>query len=462
MTRDHAAQDSAPPRCAAEANFDGLVGPTHHYFNIAPGNRASETGRGEASQPRAALLQGLAKARTLADLGLPQAVLPPNPRPNLGLLRALGFSGTLENVLDGARRHAPHLLGTACSSAFMWTANAGTVAPSADTPDGRLRITPANLSSAVHRWQEHASTAAALRAIFHDPEHFEVLDPLPTARDTPDEGAANHSRFSAEPAGPGVHHFVYGVDLANPDTPRPQRYHARQTRAASEAVARRHGLAPERCVFTQQSPVAIDAGVFHNDVIAVGGRETLLLHEDAFLDQNRAIDQLVQTVEQQLGVTLRIGLAERQALPLEEAVRTYLFNSQLVTPPGQTRPTLVCPTECEASPGCRSVIERWTDAGVIAGALYVDVRQSMKNGGGPACLRLRVEMTAEEQVVVAPGVWLTPDLHNRLTAWAERYYPESVVLDDLADPAMARNALDAVDELTRNVLRLGDVFDVER
>ncbi|MEM6749301.1 MAG: N-succinylarginine dihydrolase [Planctomycetota bacterium] len=445
-----------------EANVDGLVGPTHHYANTAPGNRASEAGRGDASNPRAALRQGLAKARTLAEMGLPQAVLPPNPRPNLGLLRSLGFSGSLEQVIEAAHRHAPHLLGAATSSAFMWTANAATVAPSADTPDGRLRLSPANLASALHRWQEHEHTTQGLRAIFGDTDHFEVLDALPTARDTTDEGAANHTRFCAAPAGPGVHHFVYGADLANPDAPRARRYHARQTRAASEAIARRHGLNPARCVFHQQSPAAIDAGVFHHDVIGVGGRDTLLLHQDALLDQDRALDELRAAVDRELGVTLRVGVADRETLPLDEAVRTYLFNSQLVSPPGDARPTLVCPTECAASPGCAATIAQWIDRGLIADARYVDVRQSMRNGGGPACLRLRVELTPEEQAAVAPGVWLTASLYERLIEWAERFYPESVAPSDLADPRLARNALDAIDELTRHVLGLGDVFSYPR
>src|SRR5664279_2917679 len=181
-----------------EYNFDGIPGPTHNYSGLATGNIASEHNAGFAANPREAALQGLAKMRALATRGFPQAVLPPHERPFLPTLRALGFTGTDAAILHGAARDAPSLLAACSSAAAMWVANAATVSPSADTADGRVHFTPANLVSHFHRSLEAPTTTAILRAIFADAAHFAVHDPLPAAPQLGDEGAANHTRFAAD------------------------------------------------------------------------------------------------------------------------------------------------------------------------------------------------------------------------------------------------------------------------
>jgi succinylarginine dihydrolase len=134
-----------------ELNFDGLVGPTHHYAGLSPGNLASESHAGEVGNPRAAALQGLEKMRFLAELGVGQAVLPPQPRPDFELLRRLGFGSDRAGALARAGREAPALLSAAWSASAMWAANAATVAPSEDTADERVHLVPANLLSMLHR-----------------------------------------------------------------------------------------------------------------------------------------------------------------------------------------------------------------------------------------------------------------------------------------------------------------------
>src|SRR4051812_47984080 len=129
-----------------EYNFDGLIGPTHNYAGLSPGNLASQHHGGQPSQPREAALQGLEKMRFVSELGVGQAVLPPQPRPSLRTLRSLGFTGSDEEVITRAARDAEHLLRLTSSASAMWTANAATVAPSADTADGRVHLTPANLT----------------------------------------------------------------------------------------------------------------------------------------------------------------------------------------------------------------------------------------------------------------------------------------------------------------------------
>ncbi|MEM9752328.1 MAG: N-succinylarginine dihydrolase [Planctomycetota bacterium] len=431
---------------AAEFNFDGLVGPTHNYAGLAPGNLASAMHKAQPSNPRAAALQGLDKMRTLHDFGVPQAVLPPPLRPHVDVLRQLGFTGDDAAVLDAARREAPHLLAAAGSASSMWTANAATVSPSADTSDARLHFTPANLTAALHRSVEPPGTAAMLRELFPDSAHFVHHDPLPAAVGYGDEGAANHTRLTPGFDRLGVEFFVHGGTETNRFTPR-------QGSEASRAVARLHGLDPARTVFAAQHPEAIDAGVFHNDVIAVGHRHVLLYHERAFADEAGTLAALSEAwsrcdADSQL-CFLRVSAGE---LPLSDAVASYLFNSQLVTRPDGAI-VLIAPLECAEQPATRATIDRLLSEPGLDEAVFVDVRQSMHNGGGPACLRLRVELTAAQQDAMHSGVVFTPELETQLRQWVEQHYRERLVPDDLADPALLRETRAAQDAL-RSLLGL--------
>ena len=67
-----------------------------------------------------------------------------------------------------------------------------------------------------------------------------------------------------------------------------------------------------------------------------------------------------------------------------------MFNAQLVSPPnGET--TLIVPAEAQETPPVWAWLQRHLAGnGPIRRVEVVDVRQSMANGGGPACLRLRV------------------------------------------------------------------------
>ena len=267
-----------------------LVGPTHNYSGLAHGNVASMSHGGLVSNPREGALQGLGKMKSLMDAGYAQGVLPPQQRPDLGALRALGFSGSDGEVLARAAKEAPQLLRAVCSASSMWTANAGTVTPSVDAPDGRVHFTPANLQSSFHRYLEPQTTGRVLAAMFRDEGHFAHHPVLPATPAFSDEGAANHTRLCGAYGEPGVHLFVYGRQAFGGDGVEPKRYPARQTLEASQAVARQHGLTDAQTVFAQQHPEAIDAGVFHNDVIAVGNGPVLLYHAKAFRDEEGTLD----------------------------------------------------------------------------------------------------------------------------------------------------------------------------
>lgn len=397
-----------------EINFDGIVGPSHNYAGLSLGNIASASHAGDPSYPRAAALQGVAKMRgNLARLGV-QGFLLPLPRPNRALSAALALDGT----------EPPQLRAAPWSASSMWTANAATVSPAPDTADGRCHLTPANLVTMLHRAQEWPDTKRQLEIAFGDTKHFAIHDAVPPSFG--DEGAANHMRLCERHDAPGVEVFVYGRAGG--------RFPARQHEQASRLVARAHGLAPERTVFIEQNPEAIAAGAFHNDVVAVANGRVLFTHDMAFADQQgayaaiRAAFPLLEVVE-----------VPSSAVSLAEAIRTYLFNAQLLTLPSGEM-ALVVPEECRESPAVWGWVETMLAGnGPIRQVIPVDVRQSMANGGGPACLRLRVVC---DPATVDPRFLLTEakaDLIERTIAahWPEQIDPSDLGTDTLAASVIA-------------------------
>lgn len=443
-----------------EVSFDGLIGPTHNYAGLARGNLAAAANAQRVANPKAAALQGLAKMKTLADLGLLQGVLPPHERPHLPTLRRLGFSGADAQVLASAAKF-PELLAAVSSASAMWVANAATVSPSTDTGDHRVHFTPANLCSHLHRGLEPEVTGRVLRAIFSDEAWFAHHQPLPSVPELGDEGAANHTRLAGSHGEAGVSLFVYGRSGLRSAKGGPSRFPARQTLEASEAIARQHRLHPERVVFAQQKPAAIDAGVFHNDVIAVGNERLLFYHEQAFSHEQQLLAALKKPLGEGVLQTLRVS---SQQVSLADAVRSYLFNSQLVTTADGR--VLVVPVECQEVDSVRRYLERLTvpggpGEGLVSRVITVDLRQSMRNGGGPACLRLRVPLSAQELAAMYRGILLTDALYERLVTWVEGHYRDRLTAEDLADPLLLEESRHALDELG-GILGLGVVYDFQR
>ena len=437
---------------AREYNFDGLVGTTHSYAGLSPGNLAATAHAGQLGNPRAAALQGLEKMRLVASLGVRQAVLPPHPRPDVDALRRLGFSGDDAAVLKNALRVAPELLRACSSASAMWTANAATVAPSADTRDGRVHFTPANLSTMFHRSLEAATTTDILRAIFADQRRFVVHDALPAAPQFSDEGAANHTRLTS--GGNTVHLFGWGKSVSNVGSP--TKYPARQSADASLAVIRLHSI-EEKSLLWQQAPAGIDAGAFHSDVLAVGSEGLLLLHESAFFDH----EALLAELGARISPAFTALVASERELPVAEAVRTYPFNSQLLALPSG-KMTILAPRESEESPSARAFLERAVEqSAALERVQYIDVNASMKNGGGPACLRLRVVLEDEERAVIRARVFFDDALGAELESWVRRHYRDRLTTADLADPALLDESRRALDELT-TLLKLGSIYAFQR
>jgi len=436
---------------ATEANFDGLVGLTHHYAGLSFGNEASTRNQLQPSNPRLAAKQGLLKMKALADMGYVQGVIPPHERPNIAALRQLGFAGRDEQVLAAAGKTAPGLLSAASSASAMWVANAATVSPSADSVDGRVHLTVANLNNKFHRAMEAPETAWLLRSIFRDDRHFAVHDALPQVAMFGDEGAANHNRLGGAYGERGVQLFVYGRDSSQ-EGKAPQRYPARQTLEASEAVARLHQLSPESVLFAQQNPAVIDQGVFHNDVIAVSNQQMLFCHQQAFVNQSELLAQLRARVPGFVALEV-----PENRVSVKEAVETYLFNSQLLSHSDGTM-MLVLPEESRQHPGVWRYLCEQVEGDTPLKALKVfDLRESMYNGGGPACLRLRVVLTLQEQQAVNPAVLMNDRLFTTLNNWVDRYYRDRLTQADLVDPQLLREGREALDELTK-LLDLGNVY----
>ena len=435
---------------AMEANFDGLIGPTHNYGGLSDGNLASASNAGLVASPRAAALQGLEKMKAMHDAGLWQGILPPQQRPHLPTLRRAGFTGTDKQVFEAGWKDAPRLIKNCLSASSMWAANAATVSPSADSADGRLHLTPANLSTMLHRSIEHPQTQRALETAF---PFAAVHTALSEQSVFADEGAANHVRLCETRGGQGVELFVYGRDGYAAHRPG---YPARQTRQASEAIARSHHLDPVRTVYALQSDAAIDAGAFHNDVVCVGALQTLFYHELAFADTPAMQADVTKAASGLFTPSfVEVPLDE---VPIADAIKAYLFNSMLVQMPDEDRLTLIAPLETQENSATKTYCDKLVASnGPIGEVRYVDVRQSMRNGGGPACLRLRVTLTEAEWAQVNPGNRFSPALYESLKNWVTKHYRETLSPEDTRNPALMTESFTALDELTK-IMGLGQNF----
>ncbi len=439
---------------AKEFNFDGLVGPTHNYSGLSLGNVASAANEGNTSNPKEAAKQGLRKMKALHDLGLPQAVLPPQERPSIQFLKQCGFNGTETQIIEKAAKQSPNLFQATCSASSMWTANAATVSPSADTDDHKLHLTPANLINKLHRSIEDQTTKSILLSIFTDPEKFTVHDPLPHHESLGDEGAANHTRLCVSHESTGLEVFVYGQQFFNQNAPKPGQFPARQTLEASKSIIRSHRLKTGSSLVAQQNPTVIDQGVFHNDVIAVGNENVLFYHQQAFLNEDELKKQIDHFFADQAFYFICV---DDQQISVEQAVKSYLFNSQLITLPNQSM-ALVLPQECQENPVVWDYLQEVKQAdNPIKQLIVKDLRQSMANGGGPACLRLRVVLTESEFNSINKGVIMSKNLFDQLDQWVDKHYRDRLDYQSLTDPQLLVESRTALDELT-TILQLGSIY----
>ncbi|MEM8732572.1 MAG: N-succinylarginine dihydrolase [Planctomycetota bacterium] len=437
-----------------EANIDALVGPTHHFGGMGVGNVASHASASQPSHPKQAALEGLSKAEMVAKLGVPQFIWLPPLRPEASFFSRLGFgrAGADKQEVAGAELHAAlaeerRVLSAAFSSAFMWAANAGTFTPDVDSSDARHHFTPANLISSWHRAFEAPERQLQAESLFGRLPSAVVHDPLPPIVPLRDEGAANHMRLSTQDGMSAIHVFVHGSSV---ESEAKAQFFPRHTDAASRALARLHALPQEDVFFFQQSAEAISAGVFHNDVIATSHRNLLIYHETAFAESSLKEDwaRMLERFSEKTGESLHAIRVSAADFSLEEAVGSYFFNSQILTPqsdaaglPGSSGilpMQIVCPEQCRQSPAVKNFIDRLIadPSNPIQQAHFVSLMESMANGGGPACLRLRMQLSLEEIHGLSVGgvqglLRATDENLDRVRTVVDSCYPDRVVMEDL-------------------------------
>jgi succinylarginine dihydrolase len=437
---------------SGEINFDGLIGPTHNYAGLSQGNLASQKHLNKTSNPKAAALQGLDKMRLIMDQGIPQGFFLPHERPHLKTLRALGFSGTDEDIINRATKQNPLLLKNVYSASSMWAANAATFSPSIDSYDQNIHITPANLNTMFHRSIEHEFTKTQLELMFGGVAI--VHDPIENISGYGDEGAANHLRVSEQHLKSGFQIFVYGSSAFEVH----QGMITRQAEEISKAVSIMHQLDPDRVLFLKQNEQAINAGSFHNDIVSLANEEVFIFHQEAFADRVE-LERILHHLKDHVKGFHPIEILSED-ISLDDLVSSYLLNSQLITVKNNEMMMLL-PEEVQNHSNCMRWLEEIKSSSPIKHIEFVDIRQSMMNGGGPACLRFKITVNNDEFNQINEKFLLTPKKLMDLRALVTKHYRDKLNPADLLDNNLVQESYRFLDELTQ-LLDLGNIYDFQK
>ena len=436
-----------------EVNFDGLIGPTHNYSGLSEGNNASKENYSSPSNPKKAALQGIKKAETLISYGSQQGFFLPHERPFIPGLKKLGFNGTDEEILSLAFRHSKVLLNNFSSASSMWAANAATISPSPDTQDNKIHLTPANLNSMFHRSIETEFTYQQCKIIFPK-EYFEIHNPAVSISGYGDEGAANHLRISKSDNEKGFEIFVYGESGFKID----KTLVKRQALEVSRSIAINHKLDMENTFFLQQNHQAIEEGSFHNDIVSLSNKNVFIAHEDAF--QNRDdLKKMLNILESKIDNFQYIEISNSE-IPLKDIISSYLLNSQLITNVDNEM-QLILPDEVKEYDNCLSWLDKLKQISDVKLFDYVDIRQSMMNGGGPACLRLKVILNDEELESLNQNFLMNNERLESIKLLIEKEYRDVLYPDDLKDPSLLDESRRVLDELTK-IFGTGSIYEFQK
>jgi succinylarginine dihydrolase len=437
---------------SGEINFDGLIGPTHNYAGLSQGNLASQKHLNQTSNPKAAALQGLNKMRLIMDQGIPQGFFLPHERPHLMTLRAIGFGGTDEEVINQVAKKNPALLKNVYSASSMWSANAATFSPSIDSNDQKIHITPANLNSMFHRSIEHEFTKTQLELMFDGVA--KVHEPIKNISGYGDEGAANHLRVSAQHLMPGFQIFVYGSSAFEVH----QGIIARQAEEISQAVSTQHQLDPDRVLFLKQNEQAIHSGSFHNDIVSLANEEVFIFHQEAFADRVE-LERVLHQLKDHVKGFHPIEILSKD-ISLDDLVSSYLLNSQLITVKNNEMMMLL-PEEVQNHGNCMKWLEEIKSSSPIKRLEFVDIHQSMMNGGGPACLRFKAVVNSDELDKINKKFLLSPEKLINLRALVSKHYRDRINPDDLLDIKLMEESYLFLDELTQ-LLGIGSIYSFQK
>jgi succinylarginine dihydrolase len=386
------------------------------------------------------------------DQGTPQGFFLPHERPHLKTLRALGFSGTDEDIINRAAKQNPLLLKNVYSASSMWAANAATFSPSIDSYDQNIHITPANLNTMFHRSIEHEFTKTQLELMFGGVAI--VHDPIENISGYGDEGAANHLRVSEQHLKSGFQIFVYGSSAFEVH----QGMITRQAEEISKAVSIMHQLDPDRVLFLKQNEQAINAGSFHNDIVSLANEEVFIFHQEAFADRVE-LERILHHLKDHVKGFHPIEILSED-ISLDDLVSSYLLNSQLITVKNNEMMMLL-PEEVQNHSNCMRWLEEIKSSSPIKHIEFVDIRQSMMNGGGPACLRFKITVNNDEFNQINEKFLLTPKKLMDLRALVTKHYRDKLNPADLLDNNLVQESYRFLDELTQ-LLDLGNIYDFQK
>ena len=444
----------------SEINFDGLIGPTHNYSGLSDGNIASKKNFLSVSNPKEAALQGLKKAKILINAGLNQGLFLPHERPFIPGLKKLGFSGDNETILKSAYEYSKVLLSNFSSASSMWAANAATISPSPDTKDGKVHITPANLNTMFHRSLESDFTYTQCKLIFSD-TCFVVHKPALSISGYGDEGAANHLRISKTHEDKGFEIFVFGESAFKEEAfaeYQKTSFIKRQALEVSKSVALSHKLDRNNVFYLQQHPRAIDKGSFHNDIVSLSNENIFIAHEKAFLNRD-VLNHVLKHLELEVENFNYIEIPDKE-IPLDDIISSYLLNSQLFTN-GEGEMQLILPAEVQNYENCMQWLDKLKQTSDVKLFDFVNIKQSMMNGGGPACLRLKVILNEDEINKVNKNFILNNKRLELIEDLIEREYRDELYPDDLKDPSLLDESRRVLDELTQ-IFGTGSIYEFQK
>ena len=444
----------------SEINFDGLIGPTHNYSGLSDGNIASKKNFFSVSNPKEAALQGLKKAKILINAGLNQGLFLPHERPFIPGLKKLGFSGDNETILKSAYEYSKVLLSNFSSASSMWAANAATISPSPDTKDGKVHITPANLNTMFHRSLESDFTYTQCKLIFSD-TCFVVHKPALSISGYGDEGAANHLRISKTHEDKGFEIFVFGESAFKEEAfaeYQKTSFIKRQALEVSKSVALSHKLDRNNVFYLQQHPRAIDKGSFHNDIVSLSNENIFIAHEKAFLNRD-VLNHVLKHLELEVENFNYIEIPDKE-IPLDDIISSYLLNSQLFTN-GEGEMQLILPAEVQNYENCMQWLDKLKQTSDVKLFDFVNIKQSMMNGGGPACLRLKVILNEDEINKVNKNFILNNKHLELIEDLIEREYRDELYPDDLKDPSLLDESRRVLDELTQ-IFGTGSIYEFQK
>ena len=330
--------------------------------------------------------------------------------------------------------------------------NAATFSPSIDSYDQNIHITPANLNSMFHRSIEHEFTKTQLELMFGG--IAQVHKPIKNISGYGDEGAANHLRVCAQHLMPGFQIFIYGSSAFESH----QGIIARQAEEISQAVSTQHQLDPERVLFLKQNEQAINSGSFHNDIVSLANEEVFIFHQEAFADRVE-LERVLHHLKEHVKGFHPIEILSED-ISLDDLVSSYLLNSQLITVDNNEMMMLL-PEEVHNHPNCMRWLEEIKSSSPIKHLEFVDIRQSMMNGGGPACLRFKAVVNNDEFDKLNEKFLLSPTKLMDLRALVSKHYRDKLYPEDLLDIKLIQESYTFLDELTQ-LLDLGDIYNFQR